>query len=87
MILGVSRSGYYKRKNAEPSAQALKKTEIMERISYHFYDKNEQYGSPRITRLLHEEGYNVTERTVSIYMKELNIRKRYGTPSGADRSL
>jgi Transposase and inactivated derivatives len=46
----------------------------MDRITYHFYDNKERYGSPKITHLLKEEGFKTTERTVSNYMQELNLR-------------
>ncbi|CAM4519050.1 IS3 family transposase [Paenibacillus typhae] len=46
----------------------------MERIRYHFDDHKKRYGGPKITRLLHQEGYTVTERTVSVYMREMKLR-------------
>jgi Transposase and inactivated derivatives len=73
-VLGVSRSGYYNWKDAQPSNQALLKEKVLGRITYHFYDNKERYGSPKITHLLHEEGFQITERTVSNYMRELNLR-------------
>jgi putative transposase len=70
----VSRSGFYKWLNSEPSAQELRKAEIMERIKYHFHDHYGRYGSPKITQMLLKDGYTISERTVGIYMKELNLR-------------
>ncbi|MFC6649018.1 IS3 family transposase [Paenibacillus rhizoplanae] len=35
-----------------------------------FNDHKGRYGSPKITRLLHQEGYTLTERTVSVYMRQ-----------------
>ncbi|MFD1910445.1 IS3 family transposase [Paenibacillus rhizoplanae] len=52
------------------SAQALRKAAVQERIRYHFNDHKGRYGSPKITRLLHQEGYTLTERTVSVYMRQ-----------------
>ncbi|GAB2715383.1 hypothetical protein GCM10027018_24880 [Paenibacillus thermoaerophilus] len=72
--LGVSRSGFYKWLQAEPSQQALQKAKVMERISYHFSDSVGRYGSPKITYLLHVEGFRTTERTVSNYMQEMGLR-------------
>lgn len=46
----------------------------MERIQHHFHDHKKRYGSPKITHLLHQEGYKITERTVSVYMREMNLR-------------
>lgn len=73
-VLGVSRSGYYKWKKAEPSKQELRKRVIQERILFHFYDAKERYGSPKITHLVKEEGHSVAERTVGKYMVELGLR-------------
>lgn len=72
--LGVSRSGFYKWLLAVPSQQELQKAKVMERISFHFYDSKERYGSPKITYLLHSEGFSTTERTVSNYMQEMGLR-------------
>ncbi|MEK3834671.1 IS3 family transposase [Paenibacillus sp. FSL R7-0128] len=78
--LQVSRSGYYKWLNAKVSVQALRKAAVMERIRYHFDDHQKRYGSPKITRLLHQEGYTVTERTVSVYMREMKLRSIVSKP-------
>lgn len=73
-VMEVSRSGFYKWLNSEPSAQELRKAEIMERIKYHFHDNKGRYGSPKITQLLLKDGYRIIERTVGNYMKELGLR-------------
>jgi transposase InsO family protein len=73
-VLGVSRSGFYKWVQADPSRQELLKTQVMERISFHFQDTKGRYGSPKITHLLHKEGFRTTVRTVSSYMQEMGLR-------------
>lgn len=70
----VSRSGYYKWLSTGPSATELKRQEIKERIQYHFYDNEQRYGSPKITRKLNDEGYKISERTVTMYMQDLKLR-------------
>jgi transposase InsO family protein len=70
----VSRSGFYKWQQATPSEQERRKEEMLERIAYHFRDSEERYGSPKITQMLHKEGHQISERTVSIYMQELGLR-------------
>ncbi|MBP1989095.1 IS3 family transposase [Paenibacillus eucommiae] len=75
-MLEVSRSGYYKWRTTETSQREQRKAQIMERISFHFKDKQSKYGSPKIAGLLHLEGFNVTVRTVSIYMKQMGLRAR-----------
>ncbi|WP_340012747.1 IS3 family transposase [Paenibacillus sp. FSL E2-0202] len=74
MTLHVSRSGYYKWRTEKTSTHMLRKAAIMKRIQYHFTDHQKRYGSPKITRLLHQEGYTVTERTVSVYMRHMKLR-------------
>lgn len=73
-VMEVSRSGFYKWLKAEPSRQKLRKIKVLERIQYHFHDTKGRYGSPKITSELHKEGFSIAERTVSVYMKELNLR-------------
>lgn len=73
-VFQVSRSGYYKWLSSEPSKTELRRREIKQRILYHFYDSERRYGSPKITRKLLEEGYTISERTVTKYMQELEIR-------------
>jgi putative transposase len=73
-VLEISRSGYYKWRTAQPSQQELRKTELLERIKFHFYDTKSRYGSPKITVMLQLEGHQVVERTVGKYMKELQLR-------------
>lgn len=70
----VSKSGYYKWRQAKPSEQALRKAEVMKRITYHFNDNQQRYGSPKITLMLSLEGIETCERTVGKYMKELGLR-------------
>lgn len=73
-VFGVSRSGYYKWRTHKPSAQELRKRQVLNRITYHFNDSQKRYGSPKIAFLLQQEGYKVTERTVGTYMRELGLR-------------
>lgn len=70
----VSRSGYYKWRSSTPSKAELHRRELRERITYHFHDNIQRYGAPKIANKLHGEGYKVTERTVSVYMKKLGLR-------------
>ncbi|MFD0085147.1 IS3 family transposase [Priestia megaterium] len=72
--LHVSTSGFYKWLKTTPSQQEIQKTRIMERITFHFNDSKQRYGSPKLTALLRKEGFTVTERTVTNYMQELGIR-------------
>lgn len=73
-VIGLSRSGYYKWLNAEPSATELLRDEIKERIRFHFYDNEQRYGAPKIHQKLISEKYNISERTVTTYMQQMNLR-------------
>ncbi|KFM98414.1 integrase core domain protein [Paenibacillus macerans] len=73
-VFRVSRSGYYKWRNKKPSERALRKLHLLKRITYHFNDSEQRYGAPKITYLLNQEGENVTERTIGLYMRELGFR-------------
>ncbi|MFC0216761.1 IS3 family transposase, partial [Paenibacillus chartarius] len=73
-VLGVSRSGFYNWLTHQPSTQELRKRKVQERIRYHFNDSHGRYGAPKITFLLQQEGYTLTERTVGLYMRELGLR-------------
>jgi len=73
-VFEVSRSGYYKWLTSGPSKTELRRQAIKQRILYHFFDSEKRYGSPKITRKLREEGYTISERTVTKYMQELNLR-------------
>ncbi|MEK4075425.1 IS3 family transposase [Paenibacillus sp. FSL M7-0656] len=70
----VSRSGYYKWRMDRTSKRQDRKGEVMKRIRYHFYDHQMRCGSPKITYLLHLEGLRISSRTVSIYMRQMNLR-------------
>ncbi|WP_339236214.1 IS3 family transposase [Paenibacillus sp. FSL R5-0517] len=56
------------------SMRQNRKDEVMKRIRYHFYDHQMRCGSPKITYLLHLEGLRISSRTVSIYIRQMNLR-------------
>lgn len=73
-VMQVSRSSFYQWQKAVPSEQEQRKAKVLERITYYFHDSDGCYGSPKITRMLWKEGIQISERTVSLYMKELGLR-------------
>jgi putative transposase len=73
-VLRVSRSGFYAWRTAETSERAQRKEKLTARITWHFYDSEETYGSPRIHRELAKEGWTVSERTVGLIMRENGLR-------------
>lgn len=46
----------------------------MARIKWHYYDSEKRYGSPRIWKELKKEGWDVSDRTVGLIMRELGLR-------------
>ena len=72
--LGVSTSGYYDWKKRKPSSQQKRREKIKSRLLELFNEYNSIYGAPKLTILLRKEGYRISERTVTKYMRELGIR-------------
>jgi len=70
----VSKSGYFKWLTAPKSEKKLRKEILIERITWHFNDSDEIYGSPKITNELLKEDWGVSERTVGLIMKEHGMR-------------
>ena len=78
--LKLSKSGYYDWMKRKPSPQSQRKERVQQRIE-EIYDENHQiYGAPKITHLLQEEGEKISERTVSVYMREMGIKAVYIKP-------
>lgn len=75
-VLRISRSGYYDWRNREATKREKLRKELTERIHYHYEDSNGIYGSPKITRLLQNEGYKVSEKTVGRMMREHGLRAK-----------
>ncbi|MEW9534256.1 IS3 family transposase [Microbispora sp. NPDC049125] len=78
--LGVSQSGFYKWKNrigrGAPTARQHRRADLDAEITRLFKASGGTYGSPRITRDLHEAGWRVSENTVAARMAELGLAGR-----------
>ena len=79
-ILGVSRSGYLSWKRRLPSEREKRKSILKERIINIYEDSHQNYGAPKITECLRQEGECIAEKTVGNYMRELGIRAQYIKP-------
>ena len=78
--LGVSRSGYRSWVNRTPT-DAEKRREYIKTKIQDIYDASKQnYGAPKITRKLRQNGEIISERTVGKYMKEMGIRAQWVKP-------
>ena len=90
--LGVSRSGYQAFLIRGPSVSQIRKERVKQRILEFYNDSNQNYGAPKIARLLQKEGERISERTVGLYMRELKIRAQWTKPwiattTGSDFSV
>lgn len=72
-VLKVSKSGYYKWVNPQPSRRVITDEQLLQEIKDIFKDSMGNYGSPRITIELRERGYKVGENRVARIMKENRI--------------
>jgi putative transposase len=74
-VFQVSKSGYYKwRSISTTSEREKRKASLIERITWHYYNSEKRYGSPRVADQLWKEGWKISERTVGIIMREQNLR-------------
>lgn len=78
--LEVSQSWFYKWKNRigvqTPTARQQRRARLDAEIERLFAASGGTYGSPRITRDLHEAGWRVSENTVAARMAELGLAGR-----------
>lgn len=73
-LLKISRSSYYAWFTQEaPSARALEKKGLMEKIKMIFIQNKCRYGSRRVRKALLNMGYSISRRRVGKLMKSLNL--------------
>jgi putative transposase len=75
-VLQVSRSGYYAWLKRRPSARAVRREELAERVRAVHGDSRGTYGSPRVAAELKRQGVKACENTVAKVMKEHQIRSK-----------
>lgn len=78
--LQVSKSGYYAWLHRKKSQQTIQKETAKEKIQKIHEDSHKIYGAPKITKEMKKEGFNISQRTVSVYMKEMGIRAIWVQP-------
>ena len=86
-VLAVSRSGYYAWRKRKPSATAVRRQKLAEKIRTVHRGNRRVYGSPRVCEALHQQGEQVCENTVAKVMRIEDIRaktKRKFTPRTTD---
>ena len=77
---GVSRSRFQSWVNRKKSSQQKHKEEIQAKIKEIHDESKEIYGAAKITKILNEKGYSVSQKTVSNYMHEMGIKACYIKP-------
>ena len=71
----VSKNAYYHWvNNKDSSLQHTAKAGLMDRITYHFTESKEIYGSHRIQKALEREGVFYCRSYVALLMKEMGLR-------------
>lgn len=79
-VLGVSRSGYRAFSRRKLSATAKRKYSIKKEILKIYNDSKQNYGAPKIAKLLQKSGETISQRTVGKYMREMGIRAQWAKP-------
>ena len=90
-VLRTSRSGYYRWRKGGVSPRQLRRQELLAEIKK-IYEKNRgNYGSPRITRELRNNGIVVNRKTVEELMKENGIaakcKKKFKATTNSNHNL
>ena len=75
-VLEVSRSGYYAWRRRPPSAQAVRRAQLVERIQQAHQESRQRYGSPRIHAELRAQGTSCSPNTVAKLMRLGGIRSK-----------
>lgn len=75
--LNVSKSGYYDWLQRKPSNQSKRKEFVCTKIEEIHKESYQIYGAPKISNVLKNKGIYVSQKTVSNYMKQLDIRAHY----------
>jgi putative transposase len=74
--LGVSRSWFYKHKDARLPSRARRRARLTAEVARLFTEHAGRYGSPRITADLKDAGWRVSENTVAALMREQGLAAR-----------
>ena len=73
-VLDVSRSGYYRWLQAEPSERAIDDAVLAAEIKEIFHEHQGRYGAPRIRRALRRRGVRPSKKRVARLMRAQGLR-------------
>lgn len=76
--LEVSRSGYYKWRDREPSQQTLRREYVKQAVVVAFDQSKKRYGAPRVTVELNESGIPCSLNHIASLMAENGLKARNG---------
>lgn len=76
--LDVSKAGYYRWRDREPSSRALQKELVRTAVNDTYYEFKLRYGAPRITCELNDIGIPCSRNHVAEIMRELGLKARNG---------
>jgi putative transposase len=75
-VLQVSRSGYYAWRRRPASAQAQRRSRLLEQIQAAHAESRQTYGSPRVHAELEAQGVSCSKNTVAKLMREHALRSK-----------
>jgi putative transposase len=75
-VLQVSRSGYYAWRRRPASAQARRRSQLLEQIQAAHAESRKTYGSPRVHAELEAQGVSCSKNTVAKLMREHALRSK-----------
>lgn len=75
-VLGVSKGGYYEWRDRPQRQQRIRKEKLTTQIKRIYIESKRRYGSPKITKVLCKDGWNVSQKTVTRIMKENGLRSK-----------
>jgi len=78
-IYGVTRAGYYAWRRRPPSQRERENESLSKKIRKVHQASRGTYGSPRVYRILHQQGVAVSENRVAKLMNLLGIKGRWAT--------
>lgn len=76
--LSVSRSGFYRWRDREPSKRAQQREYVRMAVNDTYYEFKKRYGAPRIAVELNESGIPCSENHVAELLRELGLKARNG---------
>jgi putative transposase len=90
-VLDVSKSGYYAWLKRPISEQKQRRDRLTKQIKKVHIESRKNYGSPKITKTLHNQGTRVSQKTVARIMQDCQIRsktkKKYKATTYSKHSL